>query len=418
MRRLRGITKARLLTAPLTAGAVAAAIAGCGGSHDGDPGAASATAATVATHTARAGHAAMHTTVATGSNAGTPTPGAAASAPHPDLGPFAGYGWTVDVRSVHADWTVPHLTARSPAGQAAAWVGAEAPGASGRAPFIQVGVHEGDTGGPPSATPDFYYAFYSTTTRDFRPVPLFVVQPGDAVSATLRRIGRRWRIEIDDFSSGRSRTVSSAEGAGRSFNDAQVNQEDVTDSRTGRPYPYPSLSALRFSHVSVNGGAPARGRLDSSWLTEADGYLAPAPLHGGAFSLAHARMSAAAYRYLREIAGQDAATTSEITALGRWATGGPSAPARAAARRLAAVLRRTESRLRSARWPPGARWPISALCGDARRLVSLLAAFRDVPAARAPWAERFYSLAAALGHEGRAARAALRLPSAAVLPAR
>jgi hypothetical protein len=107
-----------------------------------------------------------------------------------------------------------------------------------------------------------------------------------------------------------------------------------------------------------------------------------------------------------------------VTALDRWARCGRSDPARAQARRLIAVLRRTESRLRATRWPRAARPPIAALCGDAHRLVSLLEEFRDASAGRRiAWAQRFYSLVAALGHAGRTARAALRLPSAAVLPA-
>jgi hypothetical protein len=337
--------------------------------------------------------------------------------PHPDLGPFAGYEWNVDVRSVHAEWRVPHVIGRSPAGQAAAWVGAEAPGISGRAPFVQVGVHEGNTGSKASAPPDFYYAFYSTTKRHFRPMPLFAVQAGDVVSASVWRTGRWWRMQLVDLTSGRRRTVSSSEGAGRTFNEALVDQEDVTDSRTGKPYPYPRLSALRFVQVSVNGRARAGGRRDSTWLTEPRGYLAPGPLRDRSFALGHTSMTAAGYLYLREIAPQDAATTGEIAGLERWAAGGPAAPGRADTRRLAAVLRHTESRLRTTLWPRPARRSIDALCGDARRLISLLAAFPHVPVReRVRWAERFYAQVAALGRAGREARRALGLPSAAVLP--
>jgi hypothetical protein len=390
MRRLRGITSGWMVTALLAASA--AAIAGCG-SH----GSARDAAQTTTTKTA------------------TTTTATVRSTPHPELGPFAGYGWNVDVHSVHARWIVPRLAAHAPAGQAAAWVGAEAPGALRHAPFVQVGVHEGNTGG---RSPGFYYAFYSTTKRHFRPLPLFTVRPGETVSATLRRVGRRWRIEIDDVNTGRKRVLFSSEGAGRTFNDALVDQEDVTDSRTGEPYPYPGPWALRFSHVSVNGGVPDRARRNSSWLTEPDGYLAPGPLRDGAFALGHVTMTPAAYRYLRAIAAQDAATTSAGAALQRWATGGPSAPARGAAARLRHIARRTERRLRTTRWPPAARAPIRALCADVRRLASLLAGYRVVPLdERLEWAERFDSLLAAIGDDGRAARRALRLPSAALLPA-
>ena len=246
--------------------------------------------------------------------------------PHPDLGPFAGYEWNVDVRSVHADWMVPHLRAACPPGRPRPWVGAEAPGTAGRAPFVQVGVHEGDTGRADVSPAGL---LLRVLLDDETPLPAGAAVRGAAggrVSATLRRTGRRWRIEIDDLTTGRSRTLSSAEGAGRAFNEAQVNQEDVTDSRTGQPYPYPACRRFGSRMSSVNRGVRAGERLDSSWLTEANGYLAPGPLRQGAFALAHVAMTAVAYRYLREIAAQDAATAGDLTALERWATGRPVGP--------------------------------------------------------------------------------------------
>jgi hypothetical protein len=318
---------------------------------------------------------------------------------------------------VHADWTVPRVTAAMPAGQAAAWVGAEAPGNDGHAPFVQVGVHEGNTAGPPGTPPVFYYAFYSTTKLSFVPKLLFEVQPGDIVSATLRRTGRRWHVEIDDLTSGRHRSLTTSEGAGHTFNQAQINQEDVTDSRTGRPYPYPSLSPLRFSVISVNGRTPSAARLNTTWLTEAGGYLAPGPLPHRSFALAHVSMSRAGYRYLRTIAAQDAAESDGTSPLVRWAGGGASGPAFTDARHLAAVLHGTTVSLAAGRWPRAARRPIAAVRADAGRLAGLLDTIRRVPdEQRVAWAQHFYALAAELGRQGQAARAALGLPSSAVLP--
>ena len=390
-----------LAIALVTLGTVAGAT-GCGGS--GDAHGAGTRAEPGGSHPAAA--------AATGAAAAV-----RGSGPHPQLGPFAGYDWSGTVRSAHADWTVPRVTAAIPAGQAAAWVGTEAPGTVGHAPFVQVGVHESNSGGPPGTPPVLYYAFYSTTQLRFRPKVLFEVQPGDVVSATLRRSRNRWRVMLEDLSTGRRRAVTTAEGAGRVFNEAQFDQEDVTDSRTQRPYPYPSLTALRFSEISVNGEPPAAARLNSSWLTEADGYLAPGPLRHGRFALGHVSMTRAGYRYLKQIAAQDAATTGSMTSLVRWASDGGSASAFAQADRLAGVLHGTASKLGATRWPRPARRPISAVRTDARRLVALLRGIRAVPAAeRVAWAERFYALVAALGREGRAARAALGLPSSAVLP--
>ena len=133
-----------LAIALVTLGTVAGAT-GCGGS--GDSRGAGTRAEPGGSHPAA--------TAATG-----PAAVVRGSEPHPQLGPFAGYDgcWSGTVRSAHADWTVPRFTAAIPAGQAAAWVG-KAPGRVGHAPFVQVGVHESNSGGPPGTPPVLYYAF-------------------------------------------------------------------------------------------------------------------------------------------------------------------------------------------------------------------------------------------------------------------
>jgi peptidase A4-like protein len=376
---------------------IAVTLAGCGGSHASDR---------------------HDPSPATGSTTGTRTIAAdtAGGALHPDLGPFAGYTWNGDVNSAHADWTVPRLLPSSAQGEAATWIGAEAPGSRRSAPFVQVGVNEGDTDGAGAA---FYYAFYSTTKLHFHPVHLFDVSPGDQISATLRQRGARWQIEFTDPTAGRGRRLSVAEGAGRRFNEAQYTQEDVTDARTGRPFPYPSLSPVRFTGVTADGVTPRPDRLTASWLTEADGYLAPAPLHGGGFTLAHVQMTSADLRFLRAIAIQNGATVTAITRLLNWAQGGPARPAVVAARRFARVLRATVATLGHARWPARAHAAVSALRSDARALIALLSTIRMATIeGRTAWAERFNRLTAALGADGQAARRALGLPSHPVPPAR
>jgi hypothetical protein len=46
--------------------------------------------------------------------------------------------------------------------------------------------------------------------------------------------------------------------------------------------------SVRFTDLAANGAAPARARLSSDWLTEANGYLAPGPWRDDAFTLRHA----------------------------------------------------------------------------------------------------------------------------------
>ena len=247
----------------------------------------------------------------------------AAAALHPDLGPFAGYVWTGDVGQRPRRLDRATLAAGFRPGRGGNLDRGRGPWSDAGAPFVQVGVNEGNTDG---AGAPFYYAFYSTTKLRFHPVHLFVVSPGDDVSATLRRRGARWQIDFADRTAGRERLLSVTEGTGRRFNEVQYIQEDVTDARTSRPLPYPRLSPVHFTAVAADGAAPAPARLTSNWLTEASGYLAPAPLHGGAFTLTHVRMTAAGVRYLRAIAAQDDATATAIPQLLRLA--GATAQAR------------------------------------------------------------------------------------------
>ncbi len=211
-----------------------------------------------------------------------------------------------------------------------------------------MGVNEGNTDGGSSP---FYYAFYSTTKLHFHPVHLFDVSPGDQVSATLRRRGARWQIEFVDRTAGRQRRCRRTKGPDERFNEAQYTQEDVTDARTNRPFPYPSLSASPLHQITANGVTPPPRQLTSSWLTEADGYLAPGPLRGDAFTLSHTQMTTAGYRYLRAIAAQDGATATAFPQLLRWAQGEPAPRAVAAAHRFSTVLRVTVGALSDERWP-------------------------------------------------------------------
>ena len=368
-------------------GCACALLAGCGGSSS----------AATGTATEQAGA----TGAATIAGVGSP-------APHPELGPFGGYVWTGPVRSAHADWVVPRVLGRSPRGEAATWIAAEAPGASDRAPFVQVGVNEDNLDHRGDAS---CYAFYSTARLGFAPVHLFGVRPGDVISASLRRDRTRWQITIADGSTGTRRTVIARVGAGR-FNEAEYDQEDVTDVRTHRPFPYPRLSVVRFTAMSVDDQPASPARLSSSWLTDSSGYLAPTAVAAGGFALQHTTLSTAGARYLALIDAQDAATDRSVQALAHWVSGGAPGPAGTIARHYARVTRATIAVLGETRWPAPARAAITAMRSDGQRLVALLAAVPRLASERRPvWAARFDRLVSALGMAGHAARQALHLPT-------
>ena len=187
---------------------------------------------------------------------------------------------TRPVRRLHWNGTVTahmptgpfRVSSPGPCGGGGGLVGAErraGPGCAVRAGRGPRGQH----GGP---RPPFYYAFYSTTRLRFRPVHLFDVSPGDRVgdaAATRRAVAVV------------STTGPSAAGGGcrwprapAALQRGAVGQEDVTDAApTGR-------FRIRVSPRCASPGSRPTGwhrgaRLTSSWLTEADGYFAPAPFH-------------------------------------------------------------------------------------------------------------------------------------------
>jgi len=124
------------------------------------------------------------------------------------FGHMAGYVWSGNVRAVAASWSVPRMSGSGNA-HASTWIGAQAPGFSGRSPFIQVGTVE-DRG---SASTPAYAAFWTDTTRGFHPQILFRVHPGDAVSTSLTQAAARWRVDIVDTTSGRRASFSTSHSA-------------------------------------------------------------------------------------------------------------------------------------------------------------------------------------------------------------
>jgi hypothetical protein len=121
---------------------------------------------------------------------------AAGARGRPALGTFAGYvSSRTRLRTVEGSWTVPRIAKTAHDGLASTWIGAQGPGASAKAPFIQIGTtderHTDSRLGPR----DSYEAFWSDIQRQFKPQGLFAVDPGDRVSASLVLCRGRWRVQ-------------------------------------------------------------------------------------------------------------------------------------------------------------------------------------------------------------------------------
>src|SRR5262249_38518970 len=156
---------------------------------------------------------------------------------------FAGYMWRGHVTSMGGSWTVPRILRGSSAGSASTWIGAEASGPRGA--FIQLGTieTEGSVRGPDGAPRARYQAFWSDARHGLHPQPLFPVNPGDDLSASLAAAGRQWRLAVLDRSSGAAARLLISDELAASFNRADWTQENRAGGEH-RPDPYPNLAPV------------------------------------------------------------------------------------------------------------------------------------------------------------------------------
>jgi hypothetical protein len=340
----------------------------------------------------------------------TVLPGAALGAQRSpwSFGKFAGYVWRGHVGSVRASWSIPGVRPGS-VGRAGTWIGAQAPGAPG--PFIQIGTNE-ESFHPfplmPSVTA--YYAFWSDATNHFHPRFLFRVKPGDDVSASLALVSGQWRLAIVDETSGATARFSTEEEAGASFNLAEWLQEDVTDAATGKPFPYPRLTDLRFRRLAVNSATPAYADLYSQWMSANGANWAPSQLHRDSFALRRATVSSIGAKYLQIAAEEDMATKVFVAQMAGWTATTPGSQIAAACSTFAAALRKSLHALVGTRWPPRAQRQIHSLVRSTRALLTLLQSTSSASPANRAWTSTWARDSTALGLAAHLIRRALKIP--------
>lgn len=267
---------------------------------------------------------------------------------------FGGYNARVAaVTEIAARWIVPTVTTGSSPGLAATWIGAQ----GARIPlFIQAGTMEVKPPGGPAR----YEAFWSDPAHGFHAQSLGTVAPGDAVSASLVRSGSTWTVEVADPARHLSTTTTVAAAPG-SYVVAEWIQEDPSPGTVaGEDLPYPSLSAVAFSDVTLNGTAPALTLRDGATLmTNGGGDYVPTAFASGAFSLVPPTGYARTYLLLAGALDRVSARFDALYA--HWSQASPTARARAETEELAAIDR-FDARLATHRWPsqamPAVRWII------------------------------------------------------------
>jgi hypothetical protein len=198
---------------------------------------------------------------------------------------------------------------------------------------------------------------------------LFRVNPGDALSASLGRAGKRWRLAIVDTTSGAAARFVTNDEAGASFNHADWTQENIA-SGEHEPDPYPQLTPVGFRHLAINSAAPSTAELSALWMSAGGNTVAPGPLHDDSFTLARApKPSSAGAQYLRIARPEDAAANAFYGQFARWPANAPYSEIASASAKFAAALRDDAEALARARWPASAQGPVRSLTDDARSLL-------------------------------------------------
>lgn len=296
-------------------------------------------------------------------------------------GGFAGYAWTGRVSSLSASWRVPRIRSGSTEAVAATWIGVEGPGAA----FLQIGTNEQRNAERDGARSS-YVAFWSDPLHGFHPVRLFDVRAGDEILAALALVAGRWRLSIDDASSGERARLSVAADGSSPASFALWMQENAIDGGSGLRFSYPRLGPTRFERLRVDGEAPRPSELQAQFMSLPGRYLGPTPARRGGFMIARMRASASASAYLRIVDRGEGASEAFLQKLLSWTSSTPRKAIVSSCAALSGVLAEELAALRARRWPERLRSRIAVL---ARRLRFLRSHVSSVPRAPALLAWRF-----------------------------
>lgn len=292
-----------------------------------------------------------------------------AGRPNWSFGPFAGYTWRGRVTSVSASWTVPRVTQGSSCAVAGTWIGASA--LDNSSSFVQIGTNERRCFvSYERQVIDTYSAFWSDFAHNVEPQPLFTVNAGDDLKASLTFARHRWTLTITDTTSGAHARFSISVPGDAAINQAEWIQEDVTNSTLHDLYPYPHLTTVGFHNLKINSQTPAYPNLYSSWMSVGSTNLAPTPLYDDSFTIRKATVSKYGAQYLRIAKPEDAATEAFTAELTRWTADTPRSQIDSARSRYAIALRDNISAFTGARWPAQTQNLVDALTGKIRLLLN------------------------------------------------
>jgi Peptidase A4 family len=264
---------------------------------------------------------------------------------------------------------VPTLTAGAHA-SAATWIGVEGPARRGSlvSPFFQVGINELRFTAPGVPVQNAAYAFWSSTSRGFHAVPVFAVKPGDTLYLSMTLRGKHWRISVNDETRNRRRAFSVPLAGRPSFTQAIWQQEDPTDGLTTGLVPYPNLTSVQFSQLSINAASPRARSLQPTWMSTGHRNFGPTKPRQDGFAIVPVHPSAEALEYQRLALKFDLAASLFVYELKKWSASTPMLTIGAAALVYGRALQADISSLQSYPWSGYVRKSIHGLIKATERL--------------------------------------------------
>jgi hypothetical protein len=285
---------------------------------------------------------------------------------------FGGYNWTGTVRTIAAQWSVPKIASGSTLGGAATWIGVQN---SVNNQFVQVGIDENDFGNGPVQ----YQAFWSDLQVGFSPKPFGEVYPGDVIAVSMSRSTKGWSLQFADLTRKLKGKAFVALPPSVPFTQGEWVQEDPTDStNTSQDIPYPTIGAVAFHDLKVNGGTPSLKISDGEVLIASNGAISvPTPVVNDSFALT--APTGVAREYLDDEQHFDAALNQFDVQLAAWQSmsiGEKGTDATA----LSSALNVDANALASQTWPTTSRPDVGRLVQSDRLQLKDLSA----------WSKDFY----------------------------
>lgn len=280
---------------------------------------------------------------------------------------FGGYQWNGAVHDLKAQWRVPEISATSPTGVAATWIGAQV---STGNDFIQIGVDEITE----ENRHNNYVAFWSDSAVNFHPQPMGLVSPGELIFVSMNQNADGWLVAIYNRTKSFAQFREIHYEARVHFTTAAWIQEDPAPGVvSSRDTPYPVMTNVEFQNLKINGVNPRLNLADGLVLIASTGEIrVPTAVRNDSFTFT--APYGAQRQYLEDARTLDIGVAKFQADFVNWKTT-PTAARSLDVKDFVNVLRTNVKDLQRQAWPGSTQASISKLIQVTNRQIAELQAW-------------------------------------------